>query len=334
MNRQITLASRPVGYPKASDFNLVEVPMPTPEDGEVLVKTIYLSVDPYMRGRINAAKSYAANVEIDEVMIGSVIAEVIATKHPDFKIGDIVNAGIGWQEYGVAAGDGLRKIDPTIAPISASGGILGMPGLTAYFGLLEVGKLQERETVFVSGAAGAVGSVVGQIAKIKGCRAVGIAGSDEKIDYVVDELGFDAAFNYKTVSDYNGKLQELCPDGVDVYFDNVGGAITDAVFLNLSVGARVAICGQISQYNLEKPELGPRKLWHLIVKRARVEGFLVFEFADRFDEGFRQMAEWMKTGQIKYSETVVEEFENAPAAFIGMLKGANIGKQLIKVSDP
>ena len=181
MNRQITLASRPVGYPKESDFNLIEVPIPTPEDGEVLVKTLYLSVDPYMRGRINAAKSYAANVEIDEVMVGSVIAQVIASKHPNFEVGDIVNAGIGWQEYGVAAGNGLRKIDPTIAPISTGAGILGMPGLTAYFGLLVVGKLQERETVFVSGAAGAVGSVVGQIAKIKGCRVVGSAGTDEKV---------------------------------------------------------------------------------------------------------------------------------------------------------
>ena len=207
--------------------------MPTPGDGEVLVKTIYLSVDPYMRGRINAAKSYAANVEIDEIMVGSVIAQIVESKHPNFEIGDIVNAGIGWQEYGVAGGNGLRKIDPAIAPISTGSGILGMPGLTAYFGLLKVGNLQEGETVFVSGAAGAVGSVVGQIAKIKGCRVVGSAGSDEKVAYVVDELGFDAAFNYKKVDDYYAELEKHFPDGIDVYFDNVGGRITDAVFPNL-----------------------------------------------------------------------------------------------------
>ena len=234
MNRQITLASRPVGYPKESDFNLVEMPIPTPEDGEVLVKTIYLSVDPYMRGRINAAKSYAANVEIDEIMVGSVIAQVVESKHPNFEVGDIVNAGIGWQEYGVAAVDGLRKIDPTIAPISTGGGILGMPGLTAYFGLLEVGKLQERETVFVSGAAGAaVGSVVGQIAKIKGCRVVGSAGTDEKVAYIVDELGFDDAFNYKAVNDYHEELQGCFPDGIDVYFDKRRWALSQMPFSSI-----------------------------------------------------------------------------------------------------
>ena len=334
MNRQITLASRPVGYPKESDFNLVEMPIPTPEDGEVLVKTIYLSVDPYMRGRINAAKSYAANVEIDEIMVGSVIAQVVESKHPNVEVGDIVNAGIGWQEYGTAAGDHLRKIDPTIAPISTAAGILGMPGLTAYFGLLEVGKLQERETVFVSGAAGAVGSVVGQIAKIKGCRVVGSAGTDEKVAYIVDELGFDDAFNYKEVTDYHEKLQGCFPDGIDVYFDNVGGTITDAVFTNLRIKGRVVICGQISQYNLEKPETGPRFLWHMITKRARIEGFLVSEFADQHAEALVEMSEWLRQGKLKYHETIEEGgIESAPAAFISMLKGGNIGKQLVKIAD-
>ena len=334
MNRQITLASRPVGYPKESDFNVVEVPIPTPAEGEVLVKTLYLSVDPYMRGRINAAKSYAANVEIDEVMVGSVIAEVIDTRHPDFEVGDIVNAGIGWQEYGVAAGGGLRKIDPTVAPISAGAGILGMPGLTAYFGLLVVGKLQERETVFVSGAAGAVGSVVGQIAKIKGCRVVGSAGTDEKVAYIVDELGFDDAFNYKKVNDYHEELQGCFPDGIDVYFDNVGGTITDAVFLNLRIKGRVVICGQISQYNLEKPETGPRFLWHMITKRARIEGFLVSEFADQHAEALVEMSEWVRQGKLKYRETIEDGgIESAPVAFISMLKGGNIGKQLVKIAD-
>ena len=334
MNRQITLASRPVGYPKESDFNVVEVPILRPEDGQVLVKTIYLSVDPYMRGRINASKSYAAGVEIDEVMVGGVIAEVVETKHPNFQVGDIVNANIGWQEYGVADGDELRKIDPTIAPISTGAGILGMPGLTAYFGLLEIGQLQERETVFVSGAAGAVGSVVGQIAKIKGCRVVGSAGTDEKVEYIVDELGFDSAFNYKDVADYHTELQTLLPDGIDVYFDNVGGQITDAVFPNLRIKGRVVICGQISQYNLEKPETGPRFLWHMITKRARIEGFLVFEFADRHAEALVEMADWLRQGKLKYRETIAEGgIENAPAAFISMLKGGNIGKQLVKIAE-
>ena len=334
MNRQITLVARPVGYPKESDFKLVETPIPIPEDGQVLLKTIYLSVDPYMRGRMNQRRSYAPNVQFNEVMVGGVIAQVIESKYTDFQVGDIVNASIGWQEYGIAQGEGLRKIDPSIAPISTGAGILGMPGLTAYFGLLEVGKLQDNETVFVSGAAGAVGSVVGQIAKIKGCRVVGSAGSDEKITYIVDKLGFDAAFNYKNVTDYHAKLAELCPDGIDVYFDNVGGRITDAVFPNLRVKGRVVICGQISQYNLENPETGPRFLWHLITQRARIEGFLVFDYADRHAEALVQMAEWLKQGKLKYRETIAAGgIENAPAAFISMLKGGNIGKQLVKIAE-
>ena len=335
MNRQITLAARPVGYPKESDFKLVETPIPTPDDGQVLVKTIYLSVDPYMRGRMNQARSYAANVEFKEVMVGGVVAQVVESKHVDFASGDIVNAHIGWQEYGVSSGDGLRKIDPSIAPISTGVGILGMPGLTAYFGLLEVGKLQDDETVFVSGAAGAVGSVVGQIAKIKGCRVIGSAGTDEKIAYITDELGFDEAFNYKTVNDYHAKLAELCPDGIDVYFDNVGGEVTDAVFPNLRLKGRVVICGQISQYNLENPETGPRFLWYMITKRARIEGFLVSDFAEKHAAGLAQMAEWLQQGKLQYRETIAEGgIENAPAAFISMLKGGNIGKQLVKIADP
>ena len=331
INRKFTLAARPVGYPKPSDFDLVTEPIPVPEDGEVLVHTNYLSVDPYMRGRMNDRASYAPNVQIGEVMVGTVVGEVVASKNPGFQVGDIATGGLGWQEYGVSDGNNLRKVDPTLAPISTALGILGMPGLTAYFGLLEICNPQAGETVFVSAAAGAVGSLVGQIAKIKGCRAVGSAGSDEKVDYVVDELGFDAAFNYKTTEDYGAKLAELCPDGIDAYFDNVGGAITDAVFPLINVKARISICGQISQYNLENPEQGPRFLWHLIVKRAKIQGFLVFEFADKHDDGLRQMAEWIQSGKLKYREEITEGFENAPTAFIGMLKGSNIGKQLVKV---
>jgi hypothetical protein len=333
MNRQITLAARPVGYPKLSDFKLISTPIPAPKTGEALVRTIYLSVDPYMRGRMNIGASYTAGVQIGEVMVGGVVGRVSESANANFQVGDIVVGNLGWQEYAVSNGDNLRKVDPTLAPISTTLGVLGMPGLTAYFGLLEIGKPRPEETVFVSGAAGAVGSIVGQIAKIHGCRVVGSAGSDAKVDYVVRELGFDAAFNYKTTEDYRAKLAELCPNGIDVYFDNVGGKITDAVFPRLNVKGRVVVCGQISQYNLEKPELAPRFLWDLIVKRARVQGFLSFEFADRNDEALRQLTEWLKRGKLKYRETIAEGLENAPAAFIGMLKGQNIGKQLVKVSE-
>lgn len=334
INRQITLAARPVGYPKLSDFKLIESPMPQPDDGQILVRALYLSVDPYMRGRMNARRSYAAPVELGKVMTGEIAGKVVQSRHPDFKTGDAVAGRLGWQEYAVADGREVRKVDTASAPLSTALGVLGMPGLTAYFGLLEIGKLSDGETVVVSGAAGAVGSTVGQIAKIKGCRAVGIAGTDEKVDYVTRELGFDAAFNYKTVNNYVEELQRLCPAGIDVYFDNVGGAITDAVFPCFNSRARVAVCGQISQYNLEKPEQGPRLLWKLIEKQARVEGFLVFQFADQYKPALEQLAAWVAEGKIKYREQIVEGIANAPEAFLGMLRGQNIGKQLIKIADP
>ena len=333
-NRQFIFASRPVGYPKESDFNLVSSSIPTPGDGEVLVRTCYLSVDPYMRGRMRQAKSYAVSLEIGDVVLGGTVGQVIQSKHPDFHEGDIVKAYLGWQEYGVAAGNAIQMVDPSLAPISTALGVLGMPGLTAYFGLLEVGQLRDGENVLVSGAAGAVGSTVGQIAKIKGCRIVGVAGTDEKVNHVVNDLGFDDAFNYKSVTDYDAKLQEVCPDGIDVYFDNTGGPVTDAVFLNINLRGRMVICGQISQYNSQEPDLGPRLLWQLIAKRARVEGLLVSDFADRHEEGLRQMAEWVRASKLKYRETITDGFENAAEAFISMLKGGNIGKQLVKVSEP
>ena len=282
---------------------------------------------------MNDRRSYAPSVQIGKVMICGIVGAVTSSKHLNFTEGDIVEGSLGWQVYAVSNGSDLRKVDASLAPISTALGVLGMPGMTAYFGLLEITNPQPGETVFVSAAAGAVGSLVGQIAKIQGCRVVGSAGSDNKIDYVVNKIGFDAAFNYKTTGDYGEKLTELCSEGIDVYFDNVGGTITDAVFPLINEKARVAICGQISQYNLEKPECGPRFLWHLIVKRAKVEGFLVFEFVDRYEEGHRQMAEWLKAGQLKYREKIVAGIENAPAAFIGMLKGDNIGKQLVCVSE-
>jgi len=332
LNKKITLASRPVGMPKESDFKLVEAPVLQPNAGEMVVKSLYISVDPYMRGRMNDAKSYAAPVEIGAVMVGGVVGEVIESNNPKFGVGDIVQGEFGWQAYTITNGKGVRKIDPSIAPISTSLGILGMPGLTAYFGLLDIGQPKAGETVVVSGAAGAVGSIVGQIAKIKGCRVVGIAGDDAKVKYVVDELGFDAAFNYKTTKNYVEKLKELCPKGIDVYFDNVGGPITDAVIPLLNTHARISVCGQISQYNVEKPETGPRWLWALIVKQARVEGFLVFQFADRFLQASAEMAQWIKDGKLKYKEDIVEGIENLPKAFIGMLQGDNTGKRLVKTA--
>jgi leukotriene B4 12-hydroxydehydrogenase/15-oxo-prostaglandin 13-reductase len=334
LNTQITLAARPVGYPKESDFKIIESPLQPLAEGQFRVRTVYLSVDPYMRGRMNEAKSYAPSVNLGETMVGGAVGKVVESKNDRFKEGDIVEGFFGWQTHATTDGAGVRKIDPSLAPISTALGVLGMPGLTAYFGLLAICDPKEGETVVVSGAAGAVGSIVGQIAKIKGCRVVGIAGADDKCALLTDELGFDAAFNYKTVKDYRGKLKELCPSGIDVYFDNVGGEITDAVFLLLNVHARVSICGQISQYNLEKPEMGPRHLLPtLLVKQARAEGFLVFQFADRYAEGLKQMAAWMKEGKLKYREDIVEGFENTPKAFIAMLKGANTGKQLVKVAD-
>jgi len=333
MNKQITLAQRPNGLPKESDFRLAESPVPTPSAGEILVRALYLSVDPYMRGRMNDVKSYAPPIKIGEVMVGGAVGQVMESQNPKFQKGDIVEGFFGWQTHAVSDGKGVRKIDPNLAPISTALSVMGMPGLTAYFGLLEIGKPLAGETVLISGAAGAVGSVVGQIAKIKGCHVIGVAGSDEKVDYLVGGLGFDAAFNYKTTEDYFKKLKELCPDGIDVYFDNVGGAITDAALKLINVKARVCVCGQISQYNLAKPEMGPRFLWKLIERRARVEGFLVFQFADRYAEGLRQLAEWHKDGKVKIREDIVEGIENAPRAFIGMLEGRNTGKQLVKIAE-
>jgi NADPH:quinone reductase len=332
VNRQITLAARPVGFPKVSDFQLVYTPLPSPAEGEVLVRSIYLSLDPYMRGRMNEAESYARPVAIGEVLTGGAVAFVLESAHPEFRSGDVVEGMLGWQEYAVAQGHELRKIDPSFAPISTALGVLGMPGLTAFFGLLDICDPQPGEIVVVSGAAGAVGSLVGQIAKIKGCRVVGVAGSDAKISWLLDELGFDAVLNYKTVEDFDGKLKKLCPDGIDVYFDNVGGAITDAVVRLINVKARISVCGQISQYNLEEPEEGPRWLGQLIVKQARVQGFLVLGYAERFQEGLKQLGIWLKQGNLKYREDVAQGIESAPQAFIGMLQGKNQGKQLVQLS--
>jgi hypothetical protein len=332
-NIQVLLAARPKGFPKASDFKIVESEVPKPGEREILVRTLYLSVDPYMRGRMSAEKSYARNVELGEVMTGDIVGEVIESHHPDFKAGDIVQERLGWQSFAVTDGSKTRKVDTELAPISTALGVLGMPGLTAYFGLLEVSPPAADETVVVSAASGAVGSVVGQIAKIKGCRAVGIAGTEEKIRYVSEELTFDGAFNYKTTEDYGSALQELCPDGIDVYFDNVGGPILDAVIPQMNVYGRISICGQISQYNATEPPIGPRPFWNFIKKRLKAQGFLVFDFEKQFDKAFEQLGIWVREGRIKYREDIIEGLENAPEALIGMFHGDNIGKRLVKVAE-
>lgn len=316
--------------PKESDFELVSEPLPPLNDGQVLLRTQYLSVDPYMRGRMTGVRTYADPVNIREMMVGATVGEVVESRNPDFQVGQIVTGYWGWQELAVSSGNGLRQLDPKLAPVSTALGVLGMTGMTAYFGFLDICQPRPGETVVVSGAAGAVGSIVGQIAKIKGCEVVGVTGSDSKVAWLTGELGFDAAFNYKTTSDYVAKFQELCPNGVDCYFDNVGGAVSDAILSVINTKARIAICGQISQYNLAKPEPGPRVFRYLLTKSARAEGFLVYNYADRFPEGIAQMAKWMKEGKIKYRETIVEGFENAPRALIGVLSGDNTGKMLVK----
>jgi NADPH:quinone reductase len=331
INRQFVFAVRPTGMPDESTFKLVESPIRELKDGELLVRAMYLSVDPYMRGRLNQGRSYAAPMEIGGVMVGSAVARVVESKNPGFQVDDIVLTYQGWQEYAILDGQGLRKLDPSV-PVTTALGILGVTGLSAYFGLLDVCDPKPGETVVVSGAAGAVGSVVGQIAKIKGCRTVGIAGGDDKVDWIKRECGFDEAFNYKTTTDYMGKLKELCPKGIDVYFDNVGGPISDAVLPLINVGARISICGQISQYNNSKLEMGPRLLGLLIVARAKMQGFLVSDYAARFGPALKVLTDWYRAGQLKNREDIVEGFENMPLAFIGILKGENIGKRLVKVS--
>ncbi|WP_203289501.1 NADP-dependent oxidoreductase [Metabacillus sp. cB07] len=331
--KQILLAERPSGKPTAETFRYTEAPVPSPESGQVLIRTLYLSVDPYMRGRMNEGKSYVAPFELNQPISGGVVGEIVEANGSRLKKGDFVIGNLPWQEYSVAGENEVRQIDPSLAPIQAYLGILGMPGLTAYFGLLEIGKPKEGETVVVSGAAGAVGSIVGQIAKIKGARVIGIAGSDEKISYLIDELGFDAAINYKT-QNVGKALEEACPNGVDVYYDNVGGEISEAVHKLLNKFARIPVCGAISTYNSDGKDVGPRIESTLIKSSVLMQGFVVGDFSSRFSEGARELGGWLKEGRLKYEETIVEGFENIPQAFLGLFEGTNLGKQLVKVADP
>jgi NADPH-dependent curcumin reductase CurA len=333
VNRRITLAAQPVGPPRVSDFHLDYSPLPSAAAGELLLRSIYLSLDPSMRRRMNDGESCERPVAIGEVMPGAAVAKVLESDDSKLRVGDLVEGMLGWQEYAVAPGRELRKIAPGLAPISTALGVLGMPGLAAYFGLLDIGDPQAGETVVVSGAAGAVGSIVGQIARIRGSRVVGVAGSDAKVSWLIDELAFDAASNYRAPEDFDRDLEKLCPNGVDVYFDNVGGAMTDAVMRRINTGARITVCEQISQYNLESPELGPRWLGRLISKQAKVQGFLVSAYAERFPAARRQLARWLQQGKLKYRENIAHGIEAAPQAFIGMLRGNNKGNQLVQLAS-
>ena len=329
-NHQFKLARRPVGMVQRSDFEYVEAPVLQPGDGEVLVKILYISLDPAMRGWMNEGKSYIAPVGIGEVMRAGAVGRVVASNDPGVAVGDHVVGALGVQEYAVAKGKGLTKVDPGLAPLPVYLGTLGMPGMTAYFGLLDVGKPKAGDTVVVSGAAGAVGQVVGQIAKIKGCRVVGIAGGPDKCAYL-RSIGFDAAIDYKH-EDLKAALKQHCPKGVDVYFDNVGGEILDAVLTQLAMHARIVICGAISQYNEAKMK-GPSNYMSLLVNRASMTGMVVFDYADRYAEAAREMAGWMATGKLKTREDVVEGLVTFPETLLRLFKGENTGKLVLKVAE-
>jgi NADPH-dependent curcumin reductase CurA len=331
-NRQITLAARPAGEPVESDFALVEVPAPEPGEGEVLVRVLWLSLDPYMRGRMNDVRSYVAPVGLGEVMGGQAVGEVLESRSPRYAAGDLVLGLFGWQEYATAPAHQLHKVDPSVAPASTALHVLGMTGLTAYFGLFAVANATAGDTVVVSAAAGAVGQIVGQLAKIAGCRAVGIAGSAEKVDDCLSLFGYDAMIDYKQ-DDLNEELKRLCPHGVDVYFDNVGGEVSAAVHRRLALRSRIALCGQIAEYNQMPPQGGPRSVSFMIAKRVRMEGFLTYDFADEHPTALARLAHWLAEGKLRYREHVVEGLDQAPGAFIGLLRGENRGKLLVKVAD-
>lgn len=334
-NQEIVLAQHPTGKVSKEDFKFNDIDMPNCNAGDVLLKPLYVSVDPGMRGFMDKGDSDNAGTKykIGKPITSRSVAQVIESRHDNFKTGDIVHGRLAWQKYQTFSANELEKVDPDIAPISTAVSMLGIPGLAAYFGMLSIGQIKKGETVVVSGAAGAVGSIACQIARIKGCKVIGIAGSPKKIEYLENDLGIDKGISYKDTADMQAAIKQACPDGVDVFFDNVGGKLFDAVFANINAHARIAICGQIADYNDDQASQGPRSMHHLIKKSVRMEGFVVYDFADEFDAAKSQIGEWYNEGKMVYTENLIEGFSNIPAAFIGLFEGENIGKQMIKVAD-
>ncbi|WP_417316908.1 NADP-dependent oxidoreductase [Emcibacter sp.] len=330
-NYQILLKSRPVGWVSEENFEYAAGEMPAPGPGEILVRNKFMSLDPYMRGRMNEGKSYVPPFAVGEVLEAGVVGEVIVSNNDDYAVGDHVTGRLGWENYSKSDGQGLMKVDPDLAPLSWYLGILGMPGMTAYVGLMSIGQPKEGETLFVSAASGAVGSVVGQLGKIMGLRVVGCAGEDSKVAWLTDELGFDAAFNYKTCGPVYKKLRELCPEGIDINFENVGGEILEAALWQMNDFGRIIMCGLISAYNDKEPAPGPRGMALIVQRRLKMQGFIVFDHQDLCREYMAKAAGWVKEGKLKYRETITDGLENAPRAFIGLLKGENFGKQIVKL---
>ena len=333
MSREIRLKNRPAGLPSESDFELAQVTVPQVGERQVLVQNIYMSVDPYMRGRMVDRKSYLPPFQLDQPLEGGCVGRVIESNNGQFQVGDFVLGMSGWREYFISDGKGLIKIDPQIAPIQAYLGTVGMPGLTAYVGLLDIGKPREGETVFVSAAAGAVGSIVCQIAKLKGCNVLGSAGSEEKVSWLLQEAGVDAAFNYKAVDDVIAEVGRQCPNGIDVYFENVGGVHLQAALEHMNTFGRIIMCGAISMYNATEPIPGPPNLFYATTKQLTLQGFIVREHLAKLPQFYIDMGKWIAEGKIKWKETIVDGLENAPQAFIGLFKGENFGKMIVKIGD-
>ncbi|MCG6300797.1 NADP-dependent oxidoreductase [Vibrio vulnificus] len=337
-NRQIVLASRPVGAPTADNFALTQSDIPTPAQGEILLRSVYLSLDPYMRGRMSDAKSYAEPVGIDEVMVGGTVCQVEASNHAEFEVGEWVLTYTGWQDYALSNGEGLIKLGKQPSHPSYALGVMGMPGFTAYMGLLDIGQPKEGDTLVVAAATGAVGSMVGQIGKLKGCRVIGIAGGEEKCQFAKDTLGFDECIDHKA-ADFAEQLAKVCHNGIDIYFENVGGKVFDAVMPLLNTGARIPLCGLISQYNATSLPEGPDRMSmlmaQLLIKRIKMQGFIIFDdYGHRYGEFAADMTQWLAQGKIHYREHLVQGLENAPDAFIGLLEGKNFGKMVVQTNQP
>ncbi|WP_138431186.1 NADP-dependent oxidoreductase [Fodinibius saliphilus] len=331
MNKVIKLANRPTGKPVSSDFKIEEIKKPSPSDGEMLLKPKFVSVDPYLRGRMRDVESYVDPFKLNKAISSPIVAEVISSENTSFEKGDYVTAELEWKKYQLSNGNGLRKINPDLAPLSAHLGVLGLTGIAAFIGLTEIGVPKEEETLVVSGAAGAVGSVVGQIGKIKGCHVVGIAGSDEKVELLKSKFGFDAAINYKTTENMSNAISQAAESGVDVYFDNVAGDISDGVYQNMNNFGRIINCGAIALYNATSVPTGPRLEPMMVQKRLSMQGFIVSDYQEKFPEAVKQLAKWLKKGELEYAETIVEGFDNIPNAFLGLFEGDNKGKMIVKI---